>query len=693
MKRAAWLLFILVAISCPALWAGNAVVVQSKSVTPSANSVTVGIYIENDVALGGVALPIQIREVNPGSFISGALSVEASNRLISHLTGYVVQSFLPEEDNDKYWLCGGRGFNTRGDPDFVSPDAFLYAAVRGDEDSYLPVGDDGAPPNGTPSLRVTFGVTSAIGTFEIDTACVTPYNNLAFMDCEISPTMINPTFTKGVIEIGGPFFEGDSISGHVTSDLVINHDVIVTGDLTIDSGVTLTVVRGTHLSASAYEDDQSGGVDNQSVEIIVYGTLAIDETSGERPVFNGTSETLAAWHGIRVMHGGHFSTGIGAVVDWAEVGVDIDRPAPADTLSGLLLRYCHLYGVRDASASVALMNDTAVSSETGIFVDSAGPRITSCFLDSCSTGISCYFATSNIRNTAIDGPGAYGVYIEDASFEMEGRHTEDRVRAASDVPIAASNVSMVGDTISGYFSMAQLYMAWESGTCAVDSCGFIHPGGSSRSPYGLMATSGDELTMHRSLVTGYSTYGVYSDHAHVHLGTSSVAGNNAIWTDTTGCGQCLLKRVYHSSFGADTLKAENNWWGTSSPSSSWFSAKVDWNPYLTSPPSWKIVALQDEPEQAAVPSQYSLGQNYPNPFNAGTQVEFTLASAQRVEIKVYNVLGQVVRTLANQEFQAGTHRVIWDGTMEGGNHAASGVYLYRLVAGRFGETKKMVLLK
>jgi exo-beta-1,3-glucanase (GH17 family) len=93
------------------------------------------------------------------------------------------------------------------------------------------------------------------------------------------------------------------------------------------------------------------------------------------------------------------------------------------------------------------------------------------------------------------------------------------------------------------------------------------------------------------------------------------------------------------------------------------------------------------------PRIVSLGQNYPNPFNAGTEIEFTLATTQEVEITVCNVIGQMVKTLADRKYQAGTHRVIWDGTVDNGNHAASGIYLYRLVAGKFSETKKMVLLK
>jgi flagellar hook assembly protein FlgD len=60
---------------------------------------------------------------------------------------------------------------------------------------------------------------------------------------------------------------------------------------------------------------------------------------------------------------------------------------------------------------------------------------------------------------------------------------------------------------------------------------------------------------------------------------------------------------------------------------------------------------------------------------------------------VYNILGQVVRTLMNENQTAGEHKVIWDSKDEQGNPVASGVYLYKLVAGNFSESKKMLLLK
>ena len=89
----------------------------------------------------------------------------------------------------------------------------------------------------------------------------------------------------------------------------------------------------------------------------------------------------------------------------------------------------------------------------------------------------------------------------------------------------------------------------------------------------------------------------------------------------------------------------------------------------------------------------SLAQNYPNPFNPQTAIAFTLKERGAVSLKVYDVGGALVRELVNDTRIAGPHTVKWDGRDESGQQVASGVYFYKLVAGDFRSTKKMVLLK
>ena len=89
-----------------------------------------------------------------------------------------------------------------------------------------------------------------------------------------------------------------------------------------------------------------------------------------------------------------------------------------------------------------------------------------------------------------------------------------------------------------------------------------------------------------------------------------------------------------------------------------------------------------------IPQAFSLSQNYPNPFNPSTTIRFALPKSGRIELKVYNALGQEVATLVNEDKAAGTYSLQWNA-----GELASGVYFYRLKAGEYTDTRKLLLLK
>lgn len=94
-----------------------------------------------------------------------------------------------------------------------------------------------------------------------------------------------------------------------------------------------------------------------------------------------------------------------------------------------------------------------------------------------------------------------------------------------------------------------------------------------------------------------------------------------------------------------------------------------------------------------VPDAFALSQNYPNPFNPVTTIRYQLREAVPVTLEIYNTLGQVVRTLVDEQQQAGYYTVSWDGTNRYGRTVSSGVYIYRLRAGSYTEVHKMMFLK
>ena len=98
-------------------------------------------------------------------------------------------------------------------------------------------------------------------------------------------------------------------------------------------------------------------------------------------------------------------------------------------------------------------------------------------------------------------------------------------------------------------------------------------------------------------------------------------------------------------------------------------------------------------ESALVPEQYVLEQNHPNPFNPETEICFQIPEERRVQMTIYNIRGQVIRQLVEQSYQAGSHVIMWDGRDEFNSNVPSGIYLYRMQAGEFVTTKKMILAR
>ena len=101
----------------------------------------------------------------------------------------------------------------------------------------------------------------------------------------------------------------------------------------------------------------------------------------------------------------------------------------------------------------------------------------------------------------------------------------------------------------------------------------------------------------------------------------------------------------------------------------------------------------DDPGESRIPGGFALLQNYPNPFNLSTTIRYDLPEATNVAFKIYNILGQEVRTLVNEEQTSGEKIVVWDGRNNEGKPVASGIYICRITAGGKVKSREMMLLK
>ncbi|MDQ7065432.1 MAG: FlgD immunoglobulin-like domain containing protein, partial [candidate division KSB1 bacterium] len=98
-------------------------------------------------------------------------------------------------------------------------------------------------------------------------------------------------------------------------------------------------------------------------------------------------------------------------------------------------------------------------------------------------------------------------------------------------------------------------------------------------------------------------------------------------------------------------------------------------------------------QPAVRPTLFSLEANYPNPFNSSTVIHYQLPVNSLVELAIFNVQGQRVRTLVHADQSAGRHRSVWNGRNDAGDPVPSGVYLYRIKARKFCATRRLILMR
>jgi len=118
------------------------------------------------------------------------------------------------------------------------------------------------------------------------------------------------------------------------------------------------------------------------------------------------------------------------------------------------------------------------------------------------------------------------------------------------------------------------------------------------------------------------------------------------------------------------------------------------NQHLTVRSFWvNTGTVEIDSDESLIPKKFALYDNYPNPFNPTTQIAVDLPEAATTEITVWNIMGQKVATLYAGDLNAGHHSLNFNGRDSNGKQLTSGMYLYRVAAGKYNATKKMTLMK
>jgi photosystem II stability/assembly factor-like uncharacterized protein len=153
----------------------------------------------------------------------------------------------------------------------------------------------------------------------------------------------------------------------------------------------------------------------------------------------------------------------------------------------------------------------------------------------------------------------------------------------------------------------------------------------------------------------------------------------------TSCGSLYLTTNFGTNWkfkgqGIENYNIGSFAFGTDKVFAGIYSASV-WKRELT-----EIIGIKNI--SSVVPDKFSLSQNFPNPFNPSTNIRYQITNNRYITLKIYDALGKEIETLVNEKHTPGTYEVTWDGS-----NYPSGVYYYKLTAGDYSETKKMVLVK
>ncbi len=178
------------------------------------------------------------------------------------------------------------------------------------------------------------------------------------------------------------------------------------------------------------------------------------------------------------------------------------------------------------------------------------------------------------------------------------------------------------------------------------------------------------------------------------LGYVIAYGTTANGFVTNGSGFDRGRRYYQFIHPTDVAADGSTTWPSvfNLPTMDWLEGAptapltVETPPDLTQPTS-----VADRGDN--LPDRFALAQNYPNPFNPETNIQYRVAQASQVEIKVYNLMGQLVRTLVDKQQPSGNYAIQWSGHNDAGRLVSSGVYFVKMKAGNFTKIRKMAFVK
>jgi len=481
-------------------------------------------------------------------------------------------------------------------------------------------------------------------------ACVSSCEGQVFA-FEFSGTAIEPT-----VEWQGPGgnhartgIQVQPFAGSIQEGATLFGRYLITGDVTVEQGATLTVLPNAVLEFAS----------DVSPTLEVYGQLSVIGRPGAEVVMRSRPErTPSSWGGVD-LKAGSSATLSSCFISSASSGVRgngatvvLDNCRVYENVVGASLTGC----VLDATASIFSQSDSL-----GMYLSGGSGTITDCVFDgNVSAGLWCNdYASHDIMRSSftntVDGSGLMCYRYSNAAIDT----CTMSLNAGHGALVHTSSPSFNACTIAD------------------------------NSLNGILCRRLSTSTVCWTTIEG-NTIGVVAESgASPNLGNeiNEQTGNNSIMDNQTAA-------VANYTAGEFPLEIRGNWWGAAPPVGRIFIGYVRYWPYLLTPPESGTGGRDLVEYEESVPSMFRLGHSSPNPFNPVTSVDYDIPTGGgSVDIAVFDVAGRRITTLYSGHHDPGTHRVTWDGRDSRGRSVASGIYFVRLDAREFSASRKMVLLK
>jgi hypothetical protein len=467
---------------------------------------------------------------------------------------------------------------------------------------------------------------------------------------------------------------------------------MIDGDVTVNWPRKLVIQPPSKITFYANTDEMKTW-DTTKCEFFVGGTLKAEGSAIDSIIFNSTVADTEVWRGIRFLDNADTAIFSFCRIENAYIGLDFGGHLDKYKLTNSVLRN-NTYGIYHLWLFELPSTSEAKICDNYIYRDASLPRG---LIGMYVLGGSADLQDVQIEDNVISNYNK-GIYLDDCwqpgNLSLGSNNIQNVARglvAEDCINLQLSHVIVSGDVDEfGYYfdesDVSMSYCKFEGDTTYNTPVGVC---------FHSESTYPRSLIMRYCKISNFSEKGIWSEsHYHpeyVDLGTEQNHGINKIISNSG----FLVYNGGRWKGSVDSVKAQYNWWGSYPPSSSRFSGRVKYMPALETEPWWpddqneKIAALYE------IPKDIELSHNYPNPFNPATTIQFTIVSNSShayTTLKIYNILGQMVKTLVDEEKSEGTYTVFWDGRNDDGETVSSGIYFYKLQAGELTEVKKMVLL-